>query len=491
MWNWRGGTKDSIFGYATINNIDNDADRKIADRIVGLKKQPAEFILKPYLAAKKANSASKLNKFIKVAEKNFHDKFEDACKALERITKRPMISNKFTFYVTTFPRMTVFFKTFVIYMYDSTEGVWGMPIDGFLHEALHFQFYYYWREDKTSPVFKLSEDEFDYFKEALTVILDDELKPLISMADNSYPSQVEFRDILHKHWQKYHDFDRLVEFGLKELPNYIKKELPKITFNNMSVDEVVDALSWMIPETDGPLPLSELLYRLYPELKSVFNHSVDDKKNANNIKTIKPLISKRYDEYLVKNNKLPQEYQEIWNGYNDGFMKALSERLNIEWPKDCYKITAGIGLIPVCPRHIKSRSFEIYPMDQKYVIETAMHECCHFLFFEKWKELFEKWKWKEFDSPCIIWYLSEILIDPILNCKGIQSVFMYNFRSYDSFYDVKIDGEYMMEYINKIFQNNNIEDAITKSCDYVLMNELTIREQCNDYSKSKVSSEKQ
>lgn len=102
-------------------------------------------------------------------------------------------------------------------MYDSTEGVWGMPIDGFLHEALHFQFYFYWRLDKNSPVHKLNEDEFDYLKEALTVILDEELKPIITLPGCSYPQQIKFRNVLHKHWKKYHDFDKLVKFGLKKL----------------------------------------------------------------------------------------------------------------------------------------------------------------------------------------------------------------------------------------------------------------------------------
>jgi len=140
---------------------------------------------------------------------------------LERITKRPMMSNSFTFYITTFPAMPFFYDTCEILMYDSTEGIWGMPIDGFLHEGLHYQFMRYWQFDESSPVSKLSADEFDYLKEALTVILDDELKPLISQPDNSYPSQVKFRNIIHDHWREHHDFDKLVDFGLEKLGDYV------------------------------------------------------------------------------------------------------------------------------------------------------------------------------------------------------------------------------------------------------------------------------
>ena len=221
MWNWRGAVQGAFMGRKNIDNTDNNPDAQIAHKIVGLKKQPAEIILKPYLLAQKTDKNSRLNKFIELAEKDFHDKYANACKALERITKRPMASNEFTFYVTTFPRMTVFFDKFIIFMYDSTEGVWGMPIDGFLHEALHFQFYYYWRLNNESPVSKLSEDEFDYLKEALTVILDEELKPIITLPDCSYPQQIKFRNVIHEHWKNYHDFDKLIYFGLEKLPEYI------------------------------------------------------------------------------------------------------------------------------------------------------------------------------------------------------------------------------------------------------------------------------
>lgn len=223
MWNWRGGTKDSMFGQSAINRIKNINDRKVANQIANINKSPAEAILKPYLKAQKDDPNSNLNKFIKIAEKDFKDKYIDACITLEKITKRPMVSNEFIFYVTTFPRMTVFFDTFEIFMYASTKGVWGMPIDGFLHEAHHFQFNHYWRQNPDSPVSKLSEDEFTYLKEALVITNDEDLKPLVTVPDRGYKSQKDFCELLHKYWKKYHDFDKLVDYGLKNLNKFINK----------------------------------------------------------------------------------------------------------------------------------------------------------------------------------------------------------------------------------------------------------------------------
>lgn len=44
-----------------------------------------------------------------------------------------------------------------------------------------------------------------------------------------------------------------------------------------------------------------------------------------------------------------------------------------------------------------------------------MHEICYFYFFEKCKKIFKDWKCVDFDNPSLLWYLSEIVIDSILN----------------------------------------------------------------------------
>jgi hypothetical protein len=222
MWNWRGGIDSSFFGKSNINNIKNDQDRIIANKIVGLKKADAETVLRPYLLAENTDPKSRLNQFIKLAQQDLKNKYSQACEALARITGRPMVPGKFTFFVTTFPRMVYFYEERYIFMYDSIEGVWGMPIDGFLHEGLHFQFTHYWREDKTSPVHDLSQVDFDYLKEALTVVLDEELKPIITVPDKSYPDLAPLREPLHAYWKKHHNFDKLVDYGVSLLGKFAR-----------------------------------------------------------------------------------------------------------------------------------------------------------------------------------------------------------------------------------------------------------------------------
>ena len=47
--------------------------------------------------------------------------------------------------------------------------------------------------------------------------------------------------------------------------------------------------------------------------------------------------------------------------------------------------------------------------------------------------------------------MSEIVIDPILNNNCFRRLFRHKFRSYDSFYKVKIGNELMMDRIHLIF----------------------------------------
>ncbi len=222
MWNWRDSLKNPFLGRSWINNVKDKNDLKIVKQILELEKKSAEKILKPYLLSQKETQNSRLNNFLKIIKKDFQKKYQNAIQVLETITQQPIMSDNFTFYITTFPRCPYFYEKREIFIYDSTEDYWGMPIDTFLHEVLHFQFIYYWYKNPKSAVLKLKYEDFDYLKEALTVVLDDELKPIISQSDQGYPSQIKYRKLLRQNWQKYHDFNKLVDFGLSKLNDFIK-----------------------------------------------------------------------------------------------------------------------------------------------------------------------------------------------------------------------------------------------------------------------------
>lgn len=145
------------FGFQWIDNADNKDDLQIARQVCGAKRgSKAEKDLAKYLTSQVDNPGSELNRFQGIAEQDFANKYTLACQALERITGKKLMSRHFDFNITTFPRVQYFYDDRVIMMYNSTKGIWGMPIDNFLHEALHFQFTYYWRENKDSAVSELA-----------------------------------------------------------------------------------------------------------------------------------------------------------------------------------------------------------------------------------------------------------------------------------------------------------------------------------------------
>lgn len=209
-WNWYAACNRTGFGVDWKQRIDSE----IADKIVGKTRQQSDEFLLPYLRDRyeKDEKVKYGRKFI---EDRFSSNFQAACDKLVELTTRDLYRNDFTIYLTTFPRGPYDYDTGSIWMSIDFMN----PIANFMHEVLHFQFIHYWRNDKTSDVSKLSNDDFEMLKESLTVILDDSLVPLIERADKGYEIHQEFRNKLHDFWLKDKDFDALIEYGLKNLPN--------------------------------------------------------------------------------------------------------------------------------------------------------------------------------------------------------------------------------------------------------------------------------
>jgi len=164
--------------------------------------------------------------FLKTKQKKITDefspKFDSACKWIEKVTNKPLCFNSYKIYLTTFPRSpynpSKGYFYFNVYTNDNLSNT-------FLHEVLHFQFIHYWRNNSKSPVSKLSESDFDYLKESLTVIVDDDAVPPADFAEIGYlKNHYEFRKMIHENWLMYYNFDTLVEYSLGILPEFIDQK---------------------------------------------------------------------------------------------------------------------------------------------------------------------------------------------------------------------------------------------------------------------------
>lgn len=250
-----------------------------------------------------------------------------------------------------------------------------------------------------------------------------------------------------------------------------------IKFRYMTLDEISSVLAWSTFQTDGVLPLSESTYFLYPELRDKTNYLIDI-KYEDRISIISELIKEKYKENIKEFNdkKLVEHYQKVWDKYNDKYFEILSSYFNVSMNKIA---DASIGLIPVCPRDIETLSFSLDEKNDGQIIDTCMHECCHFYFFELCKRIFNNLTNEDCNSPSLLWYLSEISIHAILNRDEFQKLFRHNFRTYDNFYDVMINNECVVDTIKNIFDNYDIENAIKIGLKYLTDNKEELIRKCN------------
>jgi hypothetical protein len=96
--------------------------------------------------------------------------------------------------------------------------------------------------------------------------------------------------------------------------------------------------------------------------------------------------------------------------------------------------------------------------------------------FEKWKKVFPNWKWKDFDTPHLIWHLSEMVPGIVLNDARLQKVFKWNQPSYWEYQRTRIRGKPLLSYLQKYYdERKDFADFLKKSWKFVKKNEEKIK----------------
>ena len=234
---------NAINNFGGIKKLKDAQDIEVATQIEGLNFSEAKKILIPYLEKRNKQIEMTPERFKQSMSDELNEKFELAIRRLEEVTEHPLAikdcaknrakeihkispeavspSEDLLFLITTFPAMIVYYEEGVIFTYAKIDNeLWGMPLDGILHELMHFQTNYYYRENPDSVVSSLSRGEYYILKESLTALLDESWKPIMTLPDASYPEFQDFRNKLHEHYSKHRDFDKLMEYCAKEVKNY-------------------------------------------------------------------------------------------------------------------------------------------------------------------------------------------------------------------------------------------------------------------------------
>ncbi|MBI2411200.1 MAG: hypothetical protein HYV32_04890 [Candidatus Kerfeldbacteria bacterium] len=222
---------------------------------------------------------------------------------------------------------------------------------------------------------------------------------------------------------------------------------PKVYFIDMPLDMEIEMLNGFLFESFGGW--NKYVLRRHPELKKAYTLKTDAERRA----YIRNYIIQFRKTHKAEMVKKKEQFQKAWKTVEKEYFTTLQELMDIEWPKQRNKIYAMISINPICPRFLDEWNFSLfYNYDDIHrMIEVIMHESCHFLYFEKWKELYPKADRKTFDAPYIEWYLSEISAPIILNEPRIQPLLKKRARFYKEHQRIKIGTHTAPAYFKKIY----------------------------------------
>jgi len=187
-------------------------------------------------------------------------------------------------------------------------------------------------------------------------------------------------------------------------------------------------------------------------------------------KIIYPILKKEYESSEVVIAEKLYEIKRYWRKEEEDILEILNSVFDYTI-KDEKDIIAEFSINAVCPRYLEKWSFDVnYRKSIEEIILACIHEIIHFIWFEKWSEVFPDSNKNEYNAPNTPWLLSEIAIDAILKETRLEKYCVDDKPAYSYFYDIMIEDKNMMEYFRELFVSNNIQDFMIKGYKYVLKN---------------------
>lgn len=205
--------------------------------------------------------------------------------------------------------------------------------------------------------------------------------------------------------------------------------------------------------------------RVYPELREIKKVSKDKDECLKRYREFVEGIHAR-DKALMASAQ--EQVQAEWEKIGRAFLEELSKHLETDWPEGRDKIIGYISALPAYPRFLKDYAFCVGYKNLGNMIEVAAHEILHFLWFKKWGEVFPEIDKKEYESPHLVWRLSEIMDPIILQCNPkIRELIKPRHWGYSSFGGIKIGDVGMTEYFKEIYiqsiaSGDNFETTLEK-----------------------------
>lgn len=242
---------------------------------------------------------------------------------------------------------------------------------------------------------------------------------------------------------------------------------PNVKFTNIPTSKEVDWIYGFLFQNEWGW--GKYIIKKHPKIKKIFSLKTETEQVKFLNDYVNEFNKKNYE--VIEKNKI--KYKIAWQKIETDAFAILSEIMQADWPKNRKTVKAMISINPVCPRVLNDWSFSIFYNYKKisHAMEVIMHECCHFLYFTKWKKLYPKVNNKKFESPYIEWHLSEIMAPVILNDERLKKLLKHQAVFYKEYEKIKINNKIVPKYFTDLYkENTNFTDFVQKSYEIIKIN---------------------
>lgn len=216
-------------------------------------------------------------------------------------------------------------------------------------------------------------------------------------------------------------------------------------------------------------PFFEKTLSLFPELGCITGMN----DGADRDEVIREAVLKHLRENDAAINGRIAHFKEVFDSFIYRNIEAQCELFDYRWSEQYPEIKCYVGYLPFYPRSAEDKCFFVSYHDEERVFSGAVHEINHMIFWEKWKEMYGT-RYVEPSFPDPLWYLEEIIVDPVLNDERVRRYTLYENRAYPQFYVSRTGGPSIMERVKECYSlyRDDIAAFLRKSYEIVLSEDL-------------------
>ena len=224
---------------------------------------------------------------------------------------------------------------------------------------------------------------------------------------------------------------------------------------------------------------SGAIFHFIPELTKFKGLLIETTNNRDIEEIISETIQKKYisEEKEIQSKTI--SYQECWDRYEDLINERFSSIFELDTSRVFNNLVCNITLNPTSPRYLKEHVFDVFYLNSpEGSIGSALHELVHYLWFYIWNQKYKD-SYEQYETPSLIWLLSEAVVEQILNDEEFNKINPYSKtgNAYPYFYKMIITGRPFYEYLDKLYKENPIDEFMDKGYQFMIENEEEIRKQ--------------